>query len=59
MLGHRIQTKCFEKEDVLKAAGRSGRGEVKESIQFSEMDSTDDIKESNFGGVRGSNAKLR
>lgn len=29
------------------------------SIQFSEMDIIDDINESNFGGVRGSNAKLR
>ena len=29
------------------------------SIQFSEMDSTEDINENNFGGVRGSNAKLR
>lgn len=44
---------------MLKVAATSGRGEVKESIQFSEMDSTDDINESNFGGVRGSNAKLR
>lgn len=41
-----------------KTAERSGR-EVKVSIQFSEMDTIDAINESNFSGVRGSNAKLR
>lgn len=42
-----------------KAAERSGRGEVKVSIPFSEMDIIDDTNESNSDGVRGSNAKLK
>lgn len=50
---------CSEKEDVSKAAERSGREELRVSIQFSEMDIIEDINGSNFVGVRGSKATLR
>lgn len=44
---------------MFKVVERLGRGEVKVFISFSEMDIIDDINESNFDGVRGSNVKLK
>lgn len=38
---------------------RGQEEESKSAHSFSEMNITDDINESNFGGVRGSKAKLR
>lgn len=59
VLYYRILWECREKEDVFKVVERLGRGEVKVFISFSEMDIIDDINESNFDGVRGSNVKLK